>query len=265
MKPSIQTIARFVLSAAATVCLVSCQSAGPQAPPITLDEDPPPPAAGQWFEYQHTGPRPWSAGEGGPHGARRVEVLGSSEEAGQTLWAVRETFEGTPDHQVGLYDSRYRLHRQLIRGPGGELLAEFSKPIPARHLDLKPDETETVESVQTLINPSGGAELGQTRIKIVTERRRDERVVTPAGAYLCRHFHKTTELVSTLMIPGAGGAREYTVAYSAVEDAYWSDGIGWFVREAAEFKPVIQDGEIVREGYATESVLTAFEQNPAED
>ena len=234
--------------------LLSCASSGSKPKPVILDQPPPPPAVGQWFEYNHKGPRPWGDAAQDATGTRRVQVTAVEEDKKTRLWAFEETFAGSSDVQTSYFDAGYLLFRQHLQGPGGELGIEYSSPMPVRHLPLQPEKEEEFSSDQKIINPFDQSVFGTSKITLHTKRLTDERLVPPAGALLCRHFQTRVTLDSTLF--------GETITFTSQEETYWCDKIGWFVMEKQTFEPIIQNGEIVRPGYQTESLLQDYDQSP---
>lgn len=236
---------------------VSCGSSSKKLEPISLDVTPSPPKTGQWFQYQHTGPRPWGDSQSGVSGERLIRILGKQEEGEKekkTYWAVEESFAKDSDEQISLYDDQYLLHRQLSRSNEVTAVYQYDPPVSDRHLQLKPDEENEEQSTITIQNPDTGVNYGTIVLTRKTKRARDERMVTKAGAYLCRHFVSQTKIKYDF--------RGTVTEFNAQEDTYWCDQITWFVKERVEFQPAIQSGDFVGTGHVSESILVDFEMEP---
>jgi hypothetical protein len=232
--------------------LISCGGLGrKKGEPIVLDQPPPPPAVGQAYFYQHTGPQPFSDGSVDVTGGRIVAVTRQIQEKKPILWAFEEHFEKSEGVQIGFYDEKYRLHRQILRAPGGEIEVLYNSPYDERFLNLKADAEKTITVNQQLINAADGANYGNVNMTVKVHRERDERIISPAGAFLCRHFNARIQLKAHI-------AGEQT-DFAATVNSYWCDLIGWFVKEEQVFDPIVKDGQIIRPPYKTESILVSFE------
>ncbi len=222
--------------------------------PYTLDEVPEPPKTGQWFRYQHTGPRPWGESEVDASGTRLVRVIGSQEEKKKIYWLIEETFSADGDSQISIYAPDYKLHRQLSRSDAAQAVYKYNPPLSDRHLELKVDQEKTEESEVSITNPQTGQDYGMINLTRTTKRVRDERIVTEAGAYLCRHFVSETKITYQF--------QNTTTQFSAKENTYWCDQLAWFVLETIEVEPAIQEGDFIGTGHTSESRLVDFEQTP---
>lgn len=238
-----------------SIFLVTCGSTNRNnSEPITLDVTPDPPKVGQWFQYQHTGPRPWGDSQKDVSGERMIRVIGQQLEEGNKYWAIEDVYEKDSDEQVSLYDDRYYLHRQLSRSNVVNAVYEYNPPVSDRHLELKPGQNKIEESEIIIQNPQTGGDYGKIYLTRNVTRMRDERIVTKAGAYLCRHFVSQTKIQYDY--------RGAITEFSAQEDTYWCDQIAWLVLERVEFQPAIQQGNFVGTGHTSESILVDYEQNP---
>lgn len=234
---------------------VSCGSTQKEEhEPITLDVVPDPPKVGQWFQYQHTGPRPWGDSQADVSGERMIRVIGKQEEEEQLFWVIDEDYSSDNDIQRSVYDDQYFLHYQMSQSNVANAVYEYIPPISDRHLKLKPDEEKVEESEILINNPQTGGDYGKIYLTRNVKRVLDERIVTKAGAYLCRHFVSQTKIKYDY--------RGAITIFSAQEDTYWCDQITWFVLERVEFQPAIQQGNFVGTGHTSESILVDFEQNP---
>ncbi len=182
-------------------------------------------------------------------GGRLVIVMEKDERSGD-LWPIEEHYEKAPGVQTGYFDDQFQLHRQRLRSGESELSVRYSPPLTVRYLDILRDGEKEYSSTQTITDPTNGAALGTSRLTVKTKRKYNKRIVTPAGAFLCRH------LVSEIRIE-SNGSGTVSVFQGTVE-SYWCDRIGWFVQENYSFEPVIQGGETVQVGYQSQSVLTRF-------
>lgn len=227
----------------------SCSGAKKKKP-LNLDDTPSPPQAEHAFYYKHTGPRPWSDGSQDCSGGRLVIVMEKNAESGN-LWPIEEHFEKIQGAQIGYYDDKYRLHRQTLQADGSEWLVQFTPPITVRYLDIHRDGEKTYSSVQTIYDSANReTAIGTSKLTVKTKRAYDERIVTPAGAFLCRH------LKSQIRIETAG--QDSTNVFGATIDSYWCDRIGWFVQETYTFDPVTQNGIVIQPGYNANSTLNRF-------
>jgi hypothetical protein len=233
-----------------------------------LDEDPPPLQVGYQYQYRHEGPYPWSDGKEDVSGLRVVTVTGKSESNAKakqntrsdndrhsendpgSLWRVEDYFENVDGSLVGYYDKDYKQHRQAVETGQIEIVVTNTPPRPIRYLSLAVDDQKTYTIHQTMQRSDAEAIIGESTMKIETERKRDQRIVTEAGAYLCRHFVSEIEIETTLF--------GQTSKRSATEESFWCDRIGWFVQRKSIFDPVTIDGELVQERYTCQSTLLSF-------
>ncbi len=233
------------------ISLMSCGSLGRKSEPIDLDQPPPPPAVGQIYQYCHKGPRPWGDGQTDVTGERIIAVTGKAEIKKKELWAFEEQFEKSEGIQIGFYDEEYRLHRQILRSNGSEITIIYSPPIEERFIELDVNSKKTIHSEQVMLAGQEGEQVGTIEMTIKVRREKDVRMITPAGAYLCRHLVSRVTLDATIQ-------NEQTT-FSATVNSYWCDYIGWFVKEEQAFEPLVHEGEIIRPPYRTESVLIDYQ------
>lgn len=228
---------------------ISCSSGTTKKTAFTLDADPPPLVPGTIFRYEHIGPLPWSDGTTDASGPLTITVLSPNPTQGATFSVVEELYERADGSQLGHYDNRYRLAQQAIAVDDGVLQVQYQPPMPVRYLDIPVGEDKKYTVKQRLAGESNQA-LGDATIVIDTHRDKDERIITPAGAYLCRRF------ISIIQIVARQNGSE--MHFRATEDAYWCDKIAWFVKRSYTFDPLVQGDEIVRPGYKTECTLVEF-------
>lgn len=228
-----------------------CGSTPKKSVNATLDRKPPEPIVGKVFHYRHIGPRPWGDGRMDATGGRSVAVTGTVKPKNNLLWSIEEQFENSEGVQVGYYDADYRLNHQILHSQNGDLQVEFTPPLHVRHLNLQSGEEKSMDCKQTLTDMTNKQVIGVTKMNIKTKREHDERIITPAGAYMCRHF------VSRISIEAS--IDEKTITFSGTEEMYWCDMLIWFVKETLVFDPLLENGQIIRPGYKTESLLIGME------
>jgi hypothetical protein len=218
--------------------------------PVDLDRYPPKPAAEQAYFYKHTGPRPWSDGRQNASGGRLI-VIPEQNTNDKSLWNCEEHFERADGMQVLQIDEKYRLHYVAIKSGEQEILIRYNPPLPLRFLDLKKDEKKTYKSTFQFIDPQTTEPLeGGGEYTMDVERRYDVRIISPAGAYLCRQFivHTTSDTA----------VQDIKTTFKAAINSFWCDDIGWFVREEYSFEPMMQNGQPVQPAYTAESVLSQY-------
>ncbi len=223
----------------------------PKKSNFTLDRKPPPPAAGQQFVYQHTGPLPWGDGRQDATGLRTVTVSGQETAGKNPLWRFEERFERDAGIQTGYYDKSYMLYQQDLREGENELRIRYTPPLPVRYLDLPKESEKKFRSRQVMIDLHTDTTVGSGEIDSAVLRGYDVRMVTPAGAYLCRHFTERIQITAQ--------AEDTVTVMRAVVDTYWCDTIGWFVQAEYAFEPMTQNGTVVRPGYRAHSILAGYE------
>ncbi len=214
-----------------------------------MDIDPPPPAIGQGYLYQHTGPRPWGDGVTDYTGYRAVRIREKVNE--KDLWLVEEAYEKGNRTYLSFCDKDYLIHKQQLSSPNQTVEVIYKPALELRYLDLKKEETETDRTRLTFVDIESQSKIGEAVITDQTRRDYDVRIITKAGAYLCRQFHSDVELHAKV-----NGSEK---RYSGTVISYWSDRIGWFVKQSYAFQPVKIDGEIVQPEYRAESILEDFE------
>lgn len=222
---------------------------------LELDHNPPAPAAGQAYYYQHTGPRPWSDGRQDASGGRLV-VIPEPKSPDASLWNVEEHFERADGVQVFQIDPQYRLHHLAIKSGDDEIVLRYNPARPLRFLDLKKDKKKTFKSRFVFVDPKTGRTMeGGGTYASEVERRYDVRIVSPAGAYLCRQF-----IIHTTVETNVQGIQ---TVFKAEIHSYWCDDIGWFVKEEYDFEPMRQNGQPVQPAYQAVSALVKYKpMNP---
>ncbi len=230
--------------------LTHCAGA-PKKSKFTLDRNPPPPAAGQRYVYQHTGPLPWGDGRKDASGLRTVAVVGQEAPGKNTQWRFEEQFERDEGIQTGYYDKNYMLYKQDLREGRNVLRILYTPPLPVRYLDLPKDREKKYRSRQVFIDPQTNETAGSGDIDIAVRRGYDVRMVTPAGAYLCRHFTERIQITAQ--------AEDTETVMKAVVETFWCDTIGWFVQSDYTFEPMVQNGTVVQPGYQAQSILAGYE------
>ncbi|MDX9752705.1 MAG: hypothetical protein RBU29_02010, partial [bacterium] len=204
---------------------------------------------GQVFTYKHSGPQPWSDGNTDASGKRVVAVMGKT--ADSKRWRIEERYDAIEGTLVGEYDDKSLLYRQTLRAAGGELHILFSTPIPVRYGKLEVGEQKISQYTQTFLD-SAGTPVGSAQVTDTTTRGEyDIRIITPAGAYLCRNFTSVIEIQTIL--------QGQTTVFSGTVKTYWCDSLGWMVKEEGSFNPILVEGEPTQPGYKTESVLESVE------
>jgi len=173
------------------------------------------------------------------------------EEKKKPLWILEEQFEKSEGIQISSVDSDYLLHRQLLRAENGNLQVNYTPPMDLRHLTIPFGGEKNFDYRQVMIDLSNNTQVGTGKISVKTKREHDERIITPVGAVLCRHFISHVRIEAVI--------EETTAIFAATEETYWCDTVGWFVKEVMAFDPLIQNGEMIRPGYKTESLLIGME------
>lgn len=235
---------------------LSCGGMPKKKETYTLDKNPPAPAAEQAYYYNHQGPRPWSDGRQDATGGRLV-VIPPQALANKSLWSVEEHFERADGVQAFQIDPQYRMHNVAIKSGETEIVIQYNPAIPLRFLDLKKDEKKTYKSKFIFIDPQTRAPMeGGGVYSAEVERKYDLRIVSPAGAYLCRQFVIRTTIETNV--------QDTQIVFKATIHSFWCDDIGWFVREEYEFEPMIQNGEEIQPAYTAESTLAQYKpMNPS--
>ncbi len=235
----------------AFLLVISCGgSTQKNGEPITLDHDPPALSVGHAFYYQHTGPRPWSNGLQDASGGRLVVVPEQDASQAKSLIKYEEHFENSIGSQVGYIDKKYRLHQQDIESGDLALKFIYSPALELRYLSLKKDETKTYKSSFVLHASGHEAPQGGGSIVANVERDYDVRIISPAGAYLCRQFKSDVCIETTV--------QDVKTVFKAKIISYWCDNIGWFVQEEYAFEPMQRNGEAVQPAYRAESILSKY-------
>lgn len=218
-----------------------------------LDAAPPQLEAGVAFIYSHVGPRPFGDGKQDCTGERTVSVLGRDPEY-QNLWVVQDRFACEEGIEIGLYDDKYRRHRQGLKSDVGVIQVDEKPPVPIRYLDMKKQDKKTFETEQSFLTIDGEI-VGAAQMVENVERKHDYRIINPVGAILCRYFK--TDVVIEANLSG-----EFLQVEAAVE-TYWSDKLHWFVQAEYEFKPMKRGGEAVGPAYRAKSVLRDIQEAEA--
>jgi hypothetical protein len=249
---SFKAILLVALLVAVGLSAVSCGgSQKKKKPTYDLDRNPPAPAAEQAYYYKHTGPRPWSDGRQIATGGRLIVIPAQNPSENKSLWSCEEHFERADGVQVYQIDDKYRIHHMAVKSGDSEILIRYTPALPLRFLDLKKDEKKTYKSHFEFIDPQTTAPLeGGGEYVMNVERRYDLRIISPAGAYLCRQFIIHTSIETTV--------QDVTTTFKATINSYWCDDIGWFVREEYAFEPMLQNGQPIQPAYNAESVLTQY-------
>lgn len=234
--------------------LLSCMACSSPSNRQTEEEfynpKPPLPQIGQVFYYQHSGPVPWGNGDLDATGKRIVAITGKSED--KKLWRFEERFEKSDGDSIGLYDDSYNLYRQYLILNNSELRIEYNTPVVIRYSKIEPDEDKVFDYQQAIFNKGNKEPSGLAAIHDKTKRNAyDIRIITPAGAYLCRQF--TSSITMQIQMQGV------TSVYSGTIRTFWCDKLGWFVKEECSFDPITKDGQIIQPGYKCQSVLESFE------
>ncbi|MGI6454291.1 MAG: hypothetical protein ACOX5R_01555 [bacterium] len=241
----------FILCGILLLILFQGCGSAPKNEPFTLDEKPALLQVGDSFTYEHTGPLPWGNGQIPVSGQRTISVT-AIDPANKNRWIIKDDFEQTDVDQFNVVDRDFRLHRQEMQFEDGTLRVEFNPPMPLRFSEIPEGGQGTYTVSQRLIDASTRKEVGTATIKISTTREQDERIITPAGAYMCRHFISRIEIQSSNILDEKNYA-------TATEESYWCDKIGWFVKLNYRFDPLVQNQKVVRPAYNTETVLTEFD------
>ncbi|MBZ0256103.1 hypothetical protein K8I31_08580 [bacterium] len=241
---------------AATVISVGCSTSSKRKKiedDHELDAPPPQLEAGVAYIYNHIGPRPFSEGKQDCTGERVVSVLGRDPEF-QNLWVVQDRFECEEGIEIGLYDDKYRRHRQGLKSDAGVIQVEEEPPVEIRWLDMKKKDKKTFETEQSFLTIDGEI-VGAAQMVENVEREYDYRIVNSVGAILCRYFK--TNVVIEANLNG-----EFLKVEAAVE-TYWSDKLHWFVQAEYDFKPMKRGGEVVGPAYRAKSVLKDIQEAEA--
>ncbi|MDP8244502.1 MAG: hypothetical protein P9L94_10515 [Candidatus Hinthialibacter antarcticus] len=218
-----------------------------------LDAAPPPFEMGLSYHYDHVGPRPFGEGDRDCTGGRVVSVLGRDPDY-QNLWVVQDRFECEQGIEIGLYDDKYRRHRQGLTSAAGVIQIEEKPPAPIRYLELKKKDKKTFETEQVFMTAAGEV-VGAAHMTENVERRFDYRIINPIGAILCRYF-----IVDVSIEADLNGA---PVTVAAKVESYWSDKLHWFVQMEYEFKPMQRGGKAVGPAYRAKSVLKDIQEAEA--
>lgn len=220
-------------------------------PAYELDRNPPAPASEQAYYYKHTGPRPWSDGRQVANGGRLIVIPIQNPSDNKSLWSCEEHFERADGVQVYQIDEKYRIHSMAVKSGETEILIRYNPPLPMRFLDLKKDEKKTYKSHFEFIDPQTSQSMeGGGDYILNVERRYDVRIISPAGAYLCRQFIIHAEVETAV--------QDIKTYFKAAINSFWCDDIGWFVREEYAFEPMLQNGQPIQPAYNAESVLAQY-------
>ncbi|MEW6238710.1 MAG: hypothetical protein AB1656_25270 [Candidatus Omnitrophota bacterium] len=230
--------------------LFSCGISSKKKAEVSLDRNPPPPAIGQLFTYRHRGPCPGGDGQTDASGWRIVRVVDKPPQK-DSLWMIEERYEKDPGVYLSYCDDNYQLRRQIVKGTGRSVTMEFKPPQDIRYSQLAPGAEKRYSYRLDYFVSDSKEKIGFASISDHVRRDYDVRIITKAGAYLCRQFHSDLAIETTM-----GGDSLYI---RASVESYWSDRIGWFVQQKYFFQPVTRDGEVVQPGYEAESILEDFE------
>ena len=235
----------------AFLLLISCSSSTKKkVEEILLDHDPPALGVGHAFYYQHTGPRPWSNGLQDASGGRLLVIPEQDASQAKSLIKYEEHYESSEGSQVGYIDKKYRLQQKHIESGDLALKFIYSPALELRYLDLKKDKLKTYKSSFILHVPGNEAPQGSGNIVSKVERLYDVRIISPAGAYLCRQFSSDVSIETTV--------QDVKTVFKAKIITYWCDNIGWFVKEEYAFEPMMRNGKAVQPAYRAESILSKY-------
>lgn len=244
------SLLRALIGCALIVALAACGSSPKREDEDhSLDQDPPALAAGQAYLYRHEGPTPFGDGRDDATGMRTVRVLGRDPEQ-NNWWVIEDRFENERGVHLSLINDAWLRYRQGLSGPEGIITIDEAPPVPVRFLDLGKHETKTYVYQQTFLS-GDGQPLGAARVIEQVERRYDYRVITDAGAIICRSFHIRYSLLGDL-----GGE---AVELEAEIETYWSDELTWFVQTDYAFEPLLRGGEEAGPAYEASSILVDVE------
>jgi len=240
----------LLLISALLFSMISCGSASKKKAEVSLDRNPSPPAIGQTFTYQHSGPRPGGDGKTDATGWRIVRVVDKPPQK-DSLWMIEERYEKDPGIYIYYCDDNYQLRRQVVKSGNRSIMAVFNPPQDIRYRQLAPGAGKTYSYRMDYFDSGGKERIGFSSVADHVRRDYDVRIITKAGAYLCRQFHSDLTIETAM-----GGDSRY---FRASVESYWCDRIGWFVLQKYFFQPVTREGEIIQPGYEAESILEDFE------
>ncbi len=212
-----------------------------------LDQDPPPLRTGQAFLYNHQGPRPWGNPNKDVTGLRAIRVVGKSEN--KKWMRVEEKYEQSDELIVYFIDKDYRLHRQEIHLNNNILRMEYRSPQPLRNIDLKKEKSHTWKYRIDIYQ--NDQKTGRAKVEEHVNRGYDIRVVTKAGAYLCRHFRTTVDMHAVI--------NKQDRLYTAMIDSYWSDQVSWFIKKNYKFHPGFDKTQGFTPATIAESTILQFQ------
>ncbi len=241
----------IIVLSIAVLLMISCGgSSRKKGEPISIDHDPPALGVGHAFYYQHTGPRPWSNGSQDASGGRLLVIPEQDASQAKSLIKYEEHFESSEGSQVGYIDKKYRLHQKDIESGDLALKFIYSPALELRYIDLKKDKLKTFKSSFNLHAPGSETPQGSGNIITKVKRSYDVRIISPAGAYLCRQFMSDVTIETKVL--------DVQTVFKAKKITYWCDNIGWFVKEEYAFEPMLRNGKAVQAAYRAESILSKY-------
>ena len=202
---------------------------------------------GQYWEYEHKGPRPGAVEPNAIDGHRILQVLDNVVVDAREHWVIEERFTNDPN-VVGRQhvNGDRKLTAIVIENEKNESLTlMYNSPTPYQYVDIDVGVQKQLET--ELVTQPGGFKLPGT---IEITRLDDETIETQAGQFAdCRQYSSITVSIIDIKI----------AKISVTERRQWwySDKVGATVKEIYSKDPV-KFMAWSKDGYTSTSTLTAF-------
>jgi hypothetical protein len=183
---------------------------------------------GQYWQYNHQGPRPGATEPKAIDGERILHVIGTVGTDPEQQWIIEDRFTNDPNIVGRLHVRNDRTITAIVieNEKGESLTLSYSQPIPYQTVDMTVGGS--VQIATELVTQPGGYKVPCT---LQITRLDDETIDTPAGRFPdCRVFRSVTDTIIDIKIA--------KIPIRESRQWWYSDRVGAAVKECYTRDPV---------------------------
>jgi hypothetical protein len=240
MKAVYRVISDRLTAIATILCIVSAFN-------FTIMAAQAPYEVGQYWRYNHQGPRPGAAEPKAIDGERILHVIGTVGTDPEQQWIIEDRFTNDPNIVGRLQVRGDRMLTAIVieNEKGESLTLSYDQPIPYQCLDLKVGDSKRIET--TLVTQPGGFKLPCT---LEITRLDDQTPDAPDARFAdCRVYRSVTTSIFNIKVA--------KIPIRETRQWWYSPSVGATVKEVYTRDPV-KFLTWSQDGYTATTTLAAF-------
>jgi hypothetical protein len=228
------------MSTATILCVISMLGLAPSAAQAPYE-------VGQYWQYNHQGPRPGATEPVAIDGQRILQVLQIIGSDAEQRWIIEDRFTNDPNivGRAHVRDDRMITAIVIENEKGESLTLSYDQPLPYQTADLAVGASMQIKT--ELVTQPGGYKVPCT---LQITRLDDQTIDTPAGRFPdCRVFRSVTDTIIDIKIA--------KIPFREQRKWWYSQSVGGIVKEIYT-KDAVKFLTWSRDAYTATSTLSAY-------